>query len=258
MLARSLLAGLVDYWPLHEASGDAYGMNTANQLTDTNTVTQNPGIVDFARQFTAANSERFTVASNANLQAGDIDFTVAAWVYLDSKPANNIQGVSKDSATAGAREYILAWDNGGDRFYFAVYRATDSAKIATANNLGAPALSTWYFLVGWHDATGDTVNIEANGSGAIDSTATTGALQAASTAAFNIGARSNATQFWNGRICEVGFWKRILTQQERVWLYNNGLGRTWPFDGRPGTAMLGRHPLRAGAHRNRLTGVIGA
>lgn len=252
---RSLYSNLVSYWPLHESSGNRVDLvGQTNNLSPTNTPTGNPGIIENATQFTAASSQYLTIASNSNVQTGDIDFTLTAWVYMDSKPANLMEIVSKYAATAGNAEYLLYWDNAADRLNFACYRATDSLKTVAASSFGAPSLSTWYFVCGWHDANADTVNIEIN-TGVSDSVATTGALQAAGTANFSIGALGTVgSQYFNGRICEVGFWKRVLTRQERTWLYNNKGGRTYPFDWRlTAEGAIGRD---VNNRRNRRLGMI--
>lgn len=82
----TLLDGLVSYWKLEEANGARVDSVVAsgNDLTDNNTVTQAVGVLGNAAQFTAANSESLSHADNASLGTGDIDFTVASWVYFDS------------------------------------------------------------------------------------------------------------------------------------------------------------------------------
>jgi len=229
---NSLYNGLIEYWPLHEPSGDRFGIVLATQLADTNTVTQADGRVISAASFASASSERLGVASSAVIQTGDIDFTWAAWVWLETTTAN-MYILSKDNASGTGREYVVNYANVADRLQFSVFKSGPTAVTAQADTFGAPPDDTWMFVVGWHDAAADTVNIQVN-DGAVDSTATGGALQAAGAAALNFGARGDATIYLNGRLCEVGFWKRVLTPLERLWLYNQGLGRTYPFDGRPG------------------------
>lgn len=252
-MINSLKAGLVSYWPLHESSGTRYDLvGTANNLADTNTVTQNPGIQVYGAQFTSANSERLNIASNANVQTGDIDFTFCFWAYMDTKPTV-ASWIVKYSAVAGNYDYQIYHDGTADRWKMVVCRATDSAQTVTANTFGAASLSTWHMVTGWHDATADTVNIAINAT-APDSAATGGSLQASGTADFNLGGYSGG-QFVNGRMAEVGFWKRVLTTQERLWLYNKGRGRSYPFDGRFSPAMLGRHTYMVGPRRSRLVGI---
>lgn len=227
--ASSLLTSLVAYWKLEEASGtrvDATGRG--NDLTDNNTVTQATGIVGNAAQFTAANSEYLSHADNADLSTGNVDFTVAAWVYLDSKPASVMGFVTKGSggSTTNA-EYSLQYLNTSDRFRLVVFDGGSNAGAAVANNLGSPSTSTWYFVVAWHDSVADTVNIQVN-NGTVNSSAYTfGSWD--STEPLWIGRSSSGYQ--NGRIDAVGFWKRVLTAGERTSLYNGGAGLQYPFPG---------------------------
>jgi hypothetical protein len=83
---NGLLTALIAYWPGDEASGNLLDAHTnALHLTDVNTVTNNTGkVYATARQYTAANQEYHNRASEALLQIGDVDFTIASWVYCDA------------------------------------------------------------------------------------------------------------------------------------------------------------------------------
>ncbi len=198
---------------------DSQGSNT---LTNNNTVTENPGKLDVAGQFTLATSEYLSIADNASLSTGDIDFTIAAWVYLDSLSGALTVASKIDS---GEFEWQLIVDSGrADR---AVFQITDpdgaSLGLADSSNFGGLSLATWYFIVAWHDSVGNTVNIQVNNA-TLNSVGTSGAPTDGS-AAFAIGARATPGVYWDGRIDSVSFWKRVLTPQERTKLWNctNGL-----------------------------------
>lgn len=228
----TLLTSIISYWALEEASGTRADAVTAtgNDLADNNTVTQNTGIVANCGQFTRATTEFLSRADNASLSTGDIDFTVAAWVYLDSKPAGAMGIMSKDSGGA-SREYLLQWNNVNDRFEMRMFDTSGaSIGIAVANALGAPSTATWYHVVGWHDSVNNLVGIAVN-AGTANTTATTG-VPADETATFYIGADQGVVT-WDGRIDEAGFWKKVLSSTERTTLYNGGAGRTYPFTGAP-------------------------
>lgn len=251
---RSLLSSLVDYWSLHEASGNRASATGLHTLTDTNTVTQNPGKQLYAGQFTAASSERLVVASDASLQTGDIDFTLVCWLYLDSLPgASNVYVVAKDDA-ATQREYGMRV-NTSDQLEFFGFRSGPTLDTQAATNFGALSTGTWYFAVGWHDSVNNTKNVEVN---LVSDSAATGGAWITSTADLSIGSTGAPGNYFNGRICEVGFWKRMLTVQERWWLYDFGRGRTYPFDGRFSPAMLGRNPALVGPRRTRDVGLLAA
>jgi hypothetical protein len=247
----SLYSGLQAYWPLHEASGTRPEVSgNGLDLTDNNTVTGNPGRVENASQFTIANSEYLSRASEARLQGGDIDMTFCAWAYLDSVAATQCI-VGKDNDVAGQREYQLVYVTASG-FRFIVFTAVDVAKAVVATTPGVANAGQWYFVQGWHDAAADLVWVQVDNNAAFS--AASGTLQAASTAEFDIGriVYSTTHEYFGGRACEVGFWRRVLTLQERMWLYNGGLGRTYPFDGRISPIMLGR---KWHSRRNRLVGI---
>ena len=231
-LSNALKNNLVGWWTLDEFSAgvgpvvreDSQG---ANDLTDNGTTPSATGKVSLATQHTNAVPDWMSHVSNADLQTGDIDFTVACWVYLDNK-ATTQTIVSKDNSVPGGdREYQIHYHQPTDRFRMQVFTAVDVAVTVVANTLGAPAAATWYFIIGWHDATANTLNIEVN-DGGVDSIGTGGALQAAGAAEFRIGSNASGggVNELDGRVDEVGFWKRVLTGSEGTGLYNgdNGAG----------------------------------
>ena len=225
----ALHTSLISYWKMDEVSGNRADsvIATANTLTDNNTVTSNPGKISLAGQFTRANSEYLSIADNASLSTGDIDFTVALWVYIDSKPGDmHVFGRASSYASFALIEYLVYYRASNDRFRFAPSNGSTSVP-ADANNLGSPSTATWYFIVAWRDKTAGTVNIQVN-NGTIDS-ASWSYTQVDLLVPTYVGGVLAAAPFFNGRIDEAAFWKRILTASERTALYNAGAGYTWPF-----------------------------
>lgn len=225
----SLLRGLVAYWPLDEVSGTRADISGNGLfLTDNNTVTQAAGKIGSAAAFTAANNEFFTRGDHPLLSMGDLDFTVALWAYLTDKTADRVLIGKGDAGAAATLEYMIEYFNGTDRFRWRVGDGSSNSAIATANTLGSPATETWYFIVAWHDATANTINIQVN-NGTVDS------------AAYSAGSHDNASGLWigkepnggfgkmEGRIDEVAVWRRLLTAAERTALYAAGSGRRYPF-----------------------------
>ena len=222
---NGLLNNLIAYWKLDEASGNRADSHTNGYtLTDDNTVTSAVGVIGNAAAFTATNYERLSIASNANLAAGDVAFTLAAWVNVAARTNGKYRRiVSKENSAVSARCYALFTDgDGAGAVRFSVY-VGGTVKQAS---IAYPATG-WHFFVGWHDAIADTVNLQMD-NGSVASTATDGALQAASTAPFWIGGMpanpTNEITYWNSSIDEVGFWKRVLSADDRTALYNAGNG----------------------------------
>lgn len=216
---------LISFWELEETSGTRNDAHGTNHLTDVNTVTSATGKVGTAAQFTRANNEELNRASNASLQTGDIDFLVGCWVYLDAKPGY-LSFMSKVVNSTGAFEYELGYDFDTDRYSFAVSAAGagwPSARV-DATSFGSPATGAWHFVLAWHDSVANTINIQVN-DGTVNSTAHSGGV-ASTSSPFAMGTWAGFS-YHDGRLDQAGFWKRVLTADDRTWLYNAGAGRSY-------------------------------
>jgi hypothetical protein len=231
-----LLDSLVSYWSLDEASGTRNDSHGTNHLTDNNTVTQADGKLNKAGQFVAANSEYLSHASNASLQTGDIDFAFSLWVYLDAIGTRCDLVWRYDGGSPTPGEYGLFYTDpgGGFRFRFAVYNSAGGALAAvSANTLGVPSALTWYHIVAWHDKTAKSANIQINNGGVDTTTYSSGAI-GTTNSNFMVGKTGDiAGNYWNGRIDSLGFWKKVLSSDERAALYNGGLGAEYPWGPKP-------------------------
>lgn len=218
----TLTDGLIAYWKFEESGGTRDDQKGPHDLADHNTVTQAAGKKGNAAQFTAANSEYLSITDNADLSTGDIDFTIAAWVYIDSL-TTTISVFSKyDSYAEGSIEYELSIDHSGTAKF--QLKGNGPAIYEYTPPLGT---GTWYFIVCWHDSVNNTMNIKVNDR-SVQTGGTTGVFPPDTTASFRIGAvGSPPSTYFDGRIDEVGFWKRVLTAQERADLYNAGAGNTY-------------------------------
>ena len=227
----ALHISLISYWKLDEVSGTRADsvIATGNTLTDNNTVTSNPGKISLAGQFTGANSESLSIADNASLSMLSTDFTLAAWVYLDTTGARTI--IAKWDSLGLNAEYLLEYSVVvGSRLSFTIQKANNSGSVTvTASAFGALSTATWYLLIAWYDSVAQTINLQIN-DGTIFGIANTAGVRDG-TSPFALGAIFGVTPsaFWNGRIDETGVWKRVLTVAERTALYNAGAGYTWPF-----------------------------
>jgi hypothetical protein len=235
---NGLLTALIAYWPGDEASGNLLDAHTnALHLTDVNTVTNNTGkVYATARQYTAANQEYHNRASEALLQIGDVDFTIASWVYCDALATGSIMYrgiVAKGSGNPAFDEYSLGqfYLDSACRFRLRVADASSNVGYAIADTLGTPSLSTWYLVVGWHDSVANTINIQVN-NGSIDSSIWATGVRA-STNFFAVGYMFSTAYTWPGRIGPTMFWKSaagagaVLSSAQRSSLWNGGNGLTY-------------------------------
>lgn len=217
----NLKTGLISFWELEEASGTRVDAHGSNNLTDVNTVTQATGKVGNAAQFTAANSEELNIADNASLSTGDIDFTLAAWVYLDTLPTTG-SIMTKWTSGGNQREHMMIYQTGLFRFFVSSNGSASSSVSATT--FGAPSTATWYFVVGWHDAANNVIGISVNGT-ANTASYSSGVFDSSSD--FRIGTAGFGGAFMDGRIDQAGFWKKVLSTEEKTFLYNSGNGRAY-------------------------------
>ncbi len=213
----ALVDNLISYWKLDEASGGALDAHGTNPLADSNTVGAATGKINGCRSFVYASSESLWIADNAGLSAGDVDFTIAGWMKINGT-GGSMNAVAKNTASHG--EYYLGFTAGSTAFKFEVYGGPGFADPLFVI-AGTPSAGTWYHVVAWHDSVNNVIGISVNGGTAVTAARTTGVHDGAG--AFYLGGDALGN-FWDGQIDEVGFWKRVLTSQERTDLYNGGAG----------------------------------
>ena len=232
----NLTDGLVGWWKMDETSGNRVDSSgNGNTLTDNNTVTSNPGKYGNAGQFTAANSEYLSIASNSTFETGDVDFTVSSWVYFDSMGRTAI--INKDGNSAGKREFLVMYDTGVSRFVFVLFHnGGNTFSTVNASNFGAATTGTWYFVVARYDSVKKVMYISING-GAENSASTVGTTPIVTSQALKIGYPPYAA-YMDGRIDEVRFYKRLLSSTEISQLYESAPGPVahWKFDEGLGTS----------------------
>jgi hypothetical protein len=214
----SLLNSLVAYWKLEDLS-DSAGANT---LTNNNTTTFAAGKVGNAANMVRASVQSLSVADNAALSTGNVDYTVAGWVKFTSLQAENPIVAKGTSSTTLEFELYGTLTRIVCEWYVA--SGGSNVKTVSADNFGAISTGTWYFFAMWHDSTAGTINVSVN-AGTPNSAAASGGWDG--TAAFALGGRGVVTL--DGMLDEVGVWKRLLTNAELTRLYNSGNGITHPF-----------------------------
>ena len=176
-----------------------------------------------AAQFTTANSESLSVASNASLINGtDENFWWAGWYNPDSLITTDHAIVGKD-ADAGNRDLFIYLAAGAGTMNAVAYFG-GTAKVVTST---AGVVGTHHFMFAWYDKVAATWNVKVNAA-ALGSIATGGGAPYASGAVLAIGARTFAGNqaYFNGRIGQVAFGKANTETFANIEaaLYNAGAG----------------------------------
>lgn len=188
------------------------------------------GSSDFAADFDAASLQYMSHATNAILETGDVDFTIAAWVYFDSLAADRPIVAKWDNSTSSQREWRLWYNQAAGKLEFSVWNFS-GPTFADALSATAVTTNTWYYVVGWHDSVLNTVNISVN-DGAVVTTAYSSGITS-NTVDFTVGRLTTGATYMDGRVARIGFWKSaasgggVLSAALRTSLYNAASGKAY-------------------------------
>jgi len=160
----SLLGKNVAYWKLNQSSGTRIDSNpNRSDLADNNSVTSATGKIGSAAHFDREDDEFLDVVTNSFLEMGDISFTIAGWVRLDSKGSggSTLTIIGKSQPLVNVFEYATYYETGIDRFVFLV-RSDTVFKQVNADNFGSPSTGVFYFIKCEHSTVDDEISISVN------------------------------------------------------------------------------------------------
>jgi hypothetical protein len=207
----TLTTSLASYFKLEDAT-DFYG---SNNLTNVNTATFVSGKVNNALNVVRASSQYLTKSSPTGLPTGATARTYNFWVNFASLVATETV-IGHGATTAGNRAVFLYFNTTNvsvDQF------GADDGGIAHGMSTG-----TWYMMTFTYPGAGSTWTIYKNGSSL--GTVNPGATPNTQSAFFEIGRRSDISQYSDAAIDEVGVWAKVLSSTEISDLYNGGSGQT--------------------------------
>lgn len=213
-IGDTLRADVVAYWKMDENGNDASGRG--NDLTLVNSPSFAAGKVGNALVMTSASEQGARLDNNADIQLANGDYSIAFWLRLSSKDAD--QTILEKISLAFDYEYSLFYEIGNDRLNWYV-----GITKTTANNLGSPSINTWYFVVVDYDISATTATISINRATA-DSRNNVLAVSVTD-GPLTIG-YEDTYSYLDGAVDEMLFVKRLLTTEEKDYLYNSGNGRT--------------------------------
>lgn len=234
---------LVAWYDMDEASGTRYDSTTNNlDLTDVNTVGTMAGKYGNAAYAIKANNEKLTNTSFTNINAGS--WTIASWVYQHEVTAwgpffflgQGTTGILMPSYVSATQLYIAMADSGGT---------------ITINRPAGLFLTIdqWDFFTIHYDASTRKISMSVNaGTLYTSAAALTGTQYTANALGINVNQNGHVdfTSGWDA----FGVWGRVLTDDERTWLYNAGAGRQYsdlvPATG--GNPFIIRTPIASWLH----------
>ena len=207
----SLTKGLLAYWKLDEAGGEAIDTLGVYNLSDTTNTVGVPGKVGNARQFVASNTQ---FLYSDMFEMGDIDFTISFWIKPATISTQLIVTNINTSATSGNFGIYLSNSN----INMALYSSTESlVPVLTATDFGNLSAENWYHIVATRNKITTAATLFVNNiSTSVNIAGTLGTYKK-----FRVGRRSfDSTLYYNGLVDELGVWNRVLTNDEITRLYN--------------------------------------
>lgn len=187
---------------------------------DPNLIVAASSITYSGRSFDGIN-QYFSIADNPDLSIGlDVPFTIAGWamrVDLDDILGLFSKG---DTGVSGGEYYAFSWNAHGG-LYLDARKADDSAAVGANSGSGLDTANVWKWVEFVHDPLLDRLGSRAASVGQIGSVSlTNGTLVGGvydGVNAFYLG-RISSGYYYSGGMTAWGFWKRLLTDAERLWL----------------------------------------
>jgi hypothetical protein len=228
--AGTVQTGFVSYWKFDEDTCDPTTDGFSNYVIRYDSVGSNhvgvglanqpfggvgskAGFIDRACQF---NGVYMQIASNSTLQAGATSFGGCFWAKTLGAQSGFARIFCKDG------EYVAAFT--GHNPYIDI-----RSGAAAVNPSVEVADGNWHFWLWQYDNSAHTLSLYIDNvlvgtpaSYTHDGTVNTNAL--------SFGAKADGSQPVNALVDEVGWWKGVVkSSTERTFLYNSGVGRTWPM-----------------------------
>lgn len=249
----SLNDSLTHFYKMEETgvTDDRVDQQGNGNLTANTTVASTTG--KFGNAIDLVQSHFMIGADATVMQPSGGSFGIMMWVWFDG--AGHSQAyLASTFGTAGKNVYQL--DHLGtaspstppDRYRFLIRNPADSASSSAEIN-ATPDTNTWILVAATWDSVTQTVKLSVNGSTWTETAAGHDMHNPGTPNIVGVGKRIiDSTAFdggaFNGRIDHVGFWSRLLTQDDVSDFYNGGSGLDFPFP----TAEAGSQDgsLRAG------------
>lgn len=180
-----------------------------------------------ASQFVAASSQYLSIADNAALSTGDVDFWFSGWWNLSAFGVTGQTLLSKWGGLAsGLEEYLLYYPGLGKvGFYVSATGGDGGTPVEVAAN---PSAAAFHHYFCWHDSVANTINISVDVGTPVTVSFSGGTIDGA--AAFQIG-KDQTSNYLNGLSANVAFGKSppggfatTPATTIRDTLYNSGAG----------------------------------
>ena len=214
---------LVSWWALEEDSGDAADSHGTNHLTRSGTINNADAKQGKGINFQNIPGRYLSLANNASVNFGHEDFTIGCWF----KPEDLYEDGDYPMP------FIHKGNAGGATYYEYFLGVNTSKKVKLLTRGGGISWGSvmttgnWYFAVGWHVASENKSYLQVNNGSALSYTDTQGGGTTYNDIWFGRIRRIGVEAGIKGIVDEMFVYRRALNDDERSWLYNDGMGRAY-------------------------------
>jgi hypothetical protein len=216
---NGLLADLVAYWALGEASGARVSAIGSKDLSEFGTIANTTGKNGDAALFDASSGEKLARSADTDLQWGGRDFSGSCWTQFSNLSGNRCLAYKWASFSSKDREGLVRYNSSAGKMEL-IWYASGGGSDTRWNHAATISTGTPYHIAwGRNNTTGEIFL-------AVD-----GVIETRSTASANVGTASfgvgalDATDPMHGYIDELAIWHRYLSPADVAALYNSGEGR---------------------------------
>lgn len=220
----AITTNLEAWWNMDEDADIRHDWHGGHHLSDNATVSAAQSNTSQAAKFVTANSEYLDIATSPF--DFNSDWTISGWFNLTSVGGAVYPCIlsSATGGTAATLEVLLEFDDASDdklRLYCG--QSTAYKNVAWGTALGA---GEWHHFIIYYDVSATTIGISVDNGTAVENNAVT--INSLASPFFRIGRwATGADRYFDGLIDEVAIWSRLLSADEKTWLYNSGAGRSY-------------------------------
>lgn len=168
-------------------------------------------------------AQQLNTSDTTALRPANGPFTISCWFKVEGDTTTG-------TIIESANNYRLWFDGSNKKIKFTTYDTVGAKTVESSTALTKRAI---YWIHAEYDTAGTTARLRLN-----DGTAATvamGATPSTNNASGVYVGSSGGSAYLNGQISGLAIWKRLLTTQERAWLYNPSWWRGYPDIGVGGT-----------------------
>lgn len=232
-IGDALRADAIAYWTMDESSGtrsDSTG--NGHNLAPIGTVTGVVGKIEKAIQTSLADENSIRVTNDSSFNTNNKAVAIAFWVNFNTVSVGNDQTLIWRQANNGILDFYIAFNSLSGGLWIDVYEGNvvTNNEIAFLQSSVTITASTWFFVVAELDRINEIVKIRINSTQNQDAFFDTGIGTTGNASIFSVGAEVNALapnvaqHQAEAKIDELGWWDRLLTTEEKDYLYNSGIG----------------------------------